>query len=268
MEKLDVISFGRRLLETNDLDPVYVMVHEAKFEPPLLKRWLLSYWCFYHVGTASWCADSPTTFWDRMGTAAGSKEYPRSSERRHFRGANAMAGVEYLRSRGAAYLFRDLETAAAIRGDAADVVEIVKGWKQFGPWIAFKVADMCERLGMMKMKFGTDVILYDSPLKAAGVLWDELNHGLDPEREPGGVGPWAIDHVLGSLMLMKAPPRYERGVNTQEAETILCKWLSYLNGHYDIGEDVDACRRGLLRFARCGISQRLYAAGRRAELWT
>ena len=104
----DHCDFGRRLVQTNDLDPVYVLLHNAPMSKEQLHQWLLAYWCFYHVGTASWIAQNSGGFWNRMKTAAGSKEYPRSSERRHFRGRNAANSVAYLEDRGIESLFSDV----------------------------------------------------------------------------------------------------------------------------------------------------------------
>ena len=65
----------------------------------------------------------------------------------------------------------------------------------------------------------------------------------------------------------EAPPRNDRGLGLQEYETVLCKWGSYLKGHYHVGEDVAGVRKGLLRFARCKTAQALLAGGRRGGLW-
>jgi len=258
MTGLDCYEFGRRLLAANDLDPVYVLVHEAGLDHDRLKRWLLAYWCFYHVGTASWVSE--TDFWGRMRTAAGSKDYPRSSERRHFRGENARKSVEFLEEQGIEALFDAFPRPSP---SAADVVEYVTEWIGFGPWVAFKVADMLERLGLLDVRFDLDTVMYESPRKAA----DEL---YEAEGGPAGVadvGAWAVDRVLSELNPTKAPPRYDRPLSFQEAETVLCKWKSYRGGHYEIGEDVAACRKGLMRFARCRTSQRLLRAGEKGGLW-
>ena len=43
--------------------------------------------------------------------------------------------------------------------------------------------------------------------------------------------------------------------------------MPYQNGHYHIGEDIQSCRKGLLRFARCSTAQTLIQAGKRGNLW-
>src|SRR5262245_42889310 len=110
VQKLSCYEFGRQLILTKDLDPVYVLLHHSKLGttfPAMLHRWLMAYWCFYHVGTASWITYEGMGYWERMEQAASSKNYPRSPERRHFRGQNAIKSVAYLKYRGLTALFRD-----------------------------------------------------------------------------------------------------------------------------------------------------------------
>jgi|SRR6185369_11331034 len=290
---LSCYDFGRQLLETLDLDPVYVVLYNAELEPELLQRWLLAYWGFYHVGTASWIAEAEDlAYWDRMRTAAGSKDYPRSSERRHFRGENARKSVEFLQSQGLSKLFspfaRSLapatimfvsddyakQTGAKV-GDtvfhdlsAEYVVEHVKTWVGFGPWIAFKVADMLERLGLARIHFDVETAMYEgSPTEGAQMLWEE--EGKPPLIREGQTRPatWAVARILSELRTLSAPPDFKRIIGPQEAETILCKWFSYTKGHYHLGEDIKAVRSGLLRFGRTKLAQRLFRGGREGGLW-
>lgn len=258
-DKLDIYEFGRQLLETGDLDPVYILLWEAQLEPEFLQRFLIAYWAFYHVGTASWIVDQPD-YWGAMERAAGSKYWPRSAERRHYRGENACKSVAYLKNRGVSGLFEPL---LGVVCGMEYITQIVQTWVGFGPWIAFKVADMLERLDLADVRFTVDSVLYDSPLKGARDLW-AAESGTPP---PEDVGSWAVEHLMDNLGSYKAPPRYERLCNPQEMETCLCKHHSYLGGHYHVGEDVTACRRGLLRFARCKTAQRLLVAGKKGGIW-
>lgn len=274
---MDVYAFGRELLRTKDLDPVYVLLYEARLgwlQPNLLERWLLAYWCFYHVGTASWITEGITEgdvgYWVRLEQAAASKDYPRSSERRHFRGENARKSVEWLKARGLQALFLPLSQPREGRPlPVSQVVSYVQTWVGFGPWIAFKVADMLERLGITKVEFDLETVMYDSPAKAADLMYETYfnSAGKGFVDLPKNVGKWAVERILSELGKEKAPPRYERPINVQEVETILCKWGSYRKGHYKLGEDIEHCKRGLLRFSKCKLSQRLYAGGRKGGLW-
>lgn len=260
MNQLSVYDFGAQLLETNDLDPVYVTVWEAELDPETLKRWLLAYWCYYHMGTASWIVDQKD-YWKAMNTAAVSSDYPRGRERRHFRAANATKSVAWLEGYGVRSLFQPLVGCDCTVDDLIDYVET---WVGFGPWIAFKVADMVDRLGLGRVRFDTaSVFLFDSPKEGAAEMWRRYGKGKEPESRE----EWAIDSILthlGSRLTTsragkgyRAPPRYERDINAQEAETILCKWKSYLGGHYRLGEDTEAVWHALLRFAKTPTAQRL-----------
>lgn len=270
--RLSCYEFGRRLIESNDLDPVYVVLHRADcfLAKEDLEAWLLAYFCFYHVGTASWILDEETkgsghSYWEAMAEAAASKDYPRSPERRHFRGQNAIKSVEYLEEQGLVKLFApfDLATSFHVGLPLKIVMSHVQTWVGFGPWIAFKVADMLERLGLCTIDFSS-YELYDSPNKGAAKLWIQEIGSI-----PDGVATtkWAIERIIAELGHLEAPPRYERVINAQEAETVLCKWHSYMSGHYELGEDIEAVRRGLLRFARTPTAQRLLRAGKEAKLW-
>lgn len=265
-DKLNIYEFGSQLLETNDLDPVYVLLHHANFDAVDLRRWLLAYWCFYHVGTASWVLEGRAAgdYWSRMEQAAGSKDWPRSSERRHFRGDNAKKSVAYLKNRGSAALFDDLEQAG---NDARKVIWAVQQWVGFGPWIAFKVADMLERLGIQHVDFDLSTVMYSSPQEAAEELWRIEHPGEGRRSANKDEGEWAINRILSELGERSAPPGHDRAIGAQEAETILCKFKSYINGHYHVGEDIAAVRAGLLRFARSKTAQRLFRAGREGGLW-
>lgn len=150
----------------------------------------------------------------------------------------------------------------------------VQTWVGFGPWIAFKVADMLERLALSLVDFSdTGSWLYESPKQGAELVWERYGKG----ERPKDVGGWAIGHVSTHLGhtekpdqakdCVLAPPRYERPINGQEVETILCKWHSHCKGRYHVGEDVTAARKGLLRYAKTETAQRLLAAGKVGGLW-
>ena len=268
MGLLDPYEFGRGLLDTLDLDPVYVFLWEAAragdISPEQLRRWLLAYWCFYHSGTASWVTDQ-RDFGAALVTAAGFKDYPRCHERRHFRGAFAVKAATWLVEHGAEELLEEFDRAG-YEGralTATEVMDYAREWYGFGPWIAFKVADMVERLGLCRVTFDLDTVLYDSPRKGAELMRSLYAPGLDAER----AGPWAVEQLCRYFTANPAPPRGERPFGLQEAETVLCKWKSYRGGHYHLGEDVIGSRKGLLWAARCRTAQALLKAGKRGGLW-
>jgi len=259
--ELSAYQFGRRLVETGDLDPVYILLYHAGFPRPTLRRWLLAYWCFYHVGTASKLCQE-TDFWAAVRAAAADKTHPRGAERRHFRGGQAVASAAWLSECGEGKLLSPIEGR---RWAASDLMAAVRGWVGFGHWISFKVADMVERLGLAQVTFsGADLLLFEAPAKGAEMLHREEGQ---PPLGNQGVCDWAVGRVLQELVDLTAPPGHERPLNLQEAETVLCKWKSYRNGRNHVGEDTEACRRGLLRFARNRVCQTLLRAGGKGGLW-
>lgn len=258
--KLDVVEFGRQLVTTGDLDPVYVVLHNAGLSKTELYKWLIPYWCFYHVGTACHIADHPY-YWPTMAKAAASKDYPRSSERRHFRGAFAIKAVEKLAKVGWLRPIEQLIEGSPLT--LSTVMKRVKTWYGFGDWIAFKVADMLERLDICKVTFTeADTFLFDSPREGATLVVEHnATHKVDDHPK------WAMDYLSIHLGTLDAPPRKERKLNGQEYETILCKWKSHLSGHYTVGKDIHEVREGLLRFSKCRTSQALLAGGKKGGLW-
>lgn len=270
-----MIEFGHELLRTNDLDPVYVVLHQAQLSTDELCRWLLPYWSFYHVGTASWIAEATSydLYWNRMHQAAASKEYPRSAERRHFRGEFATKCVMWLENRGLDDLMTPLLDLASSRPSAKLVMDLVQKWYGFGEWISFKVADMLERLGLCPVQFdenGSDILLFDSPRKGAQLVFETYfpqgNRGVIQTDDPVR---WGLEYVRSTLYNQghRAPPTYDRLVGVQEAETVLCKYHSYYHGRYAVGKDIKEVRHSLLRFPKVRLCQRLLAAGKKGGLW-
>ena len=99
-DRLTVEGFGKRLLGSLDLDPIYVALVRMQLTLEELGRWLLAYWCCYDAGVSSYIADAedPDEFWGRMGAMAANEvvsplggRWRRAAERRHWRGKNAAA---------------------------------------------------------------------------------------------------------------------------------------------------------------------------------
>jgi len=242
MSNLSLLDFGKRLLDTNDLDPVYVLIHESNLNENQIRKWLLAYFCFYHVGTSSWIIDQ-NSYWGAMLKAAGSKDYPRCRERRHFRGLNALKSVTYLKNQGLESLFKPLINPNPV--SVGDIMSYVQTWVGFGPWIAFKVADFIERLGLAQVQFYEgSIFMFDSPRKGATLAWKIINKDQAPVNQDS----WAVNYLTEGLKSYLAPPSYDRPIGLQEAETVLCKWHSYMGGHYKLNEDVEAIPHALACF--------------------
>ena len=231
---MEIEEFGKALIETQDLDPVYVAIYEAHLPKDQLAKLLLAYFCFYHLGVAAHLSEQEA-FWEACEVAARNtapspkaSRWPRGAERRHFRGEASIRAVQYLSQQTT-----QARVSSLLGGSLASVSQVMGDWPMFGSWIAYKAADMIERVWGAPVEFPLDVcLLYDEPRKGLLMLNSEK-----PEQE--------LDRLLGVFKQYKAPPANDRACGVQECETILCKFKSYRNGRYWIGKDIQEIRHGL-----------------------
>jgi hypothetical protein len=252
---VDLETFGRRLFETEDLDPLYVAIVGSGLRWDVLHRFALAYLCFYDVGSAAVCADSSgATFWREMELRAKTPASRRGAERRHFRGKLAIDSVAALREgygdapeNFVGAISHVGSTANHGAGSFSAARRRVEGHVGFGPWISFKAADLVERCFAPGAFVATlDEPLPDSPREALEALGASL---LDVVRVFDGT---------------PAPPTRDgdasrnRGAWVQEAETVLCK---YASKRYEIGKDIHEIRHSLERVVETSPTARgLYAA--------
>jgi hypothetical protein len=230
-------KFGAALLDTGDLDPIYIMLYKAKLEPSLLKRWLLAYWCFYNSATATRIAEG-RDFWQQCQLAYDEK-WPRGAERRHFRGETCLKSLESLRKFGPPEFIVDYLATSRTYAEVEQKVGMFYG---FGPWITWKIADMLERVLAVPVDFSnTSLNIYSEPRKGAALIkYSDANAELSDSD---------MEEVLLDMQLefhdYTAPPRYDRALNIQEFETCLCKSKSHFNRHYPVGKDIKEIRESL-----------------------
>lgn len=227
-------AFGAALLRTNDLDPVYVLLGRAQLPTSPLQRWCLAYWMFYHAGVASRIAES-TDFWATVDQAFHEK-WPRGAERRHFRTQRAWNSVQWMKTRGTpedllAQWFAKIEDGPLT---FQTVSRRVRTTPEFGPWIAFKVADMAERVLGIPIDFADCTLgIYREPAKGAALIaYGDETRAVSPEDLAQ-----IVQSLIAEWSSWLAPPSYTRPVNVQEIETILCKYKSHVHGHYPVGKD-------------------------------
>jgi hypothetical protein len=243
---MNIFEFGEALIRTRDLDPVYCAVHAAKLPEPQVSRLLLSYWCFYNLGVAATISEKEgDEFWKFMRIAAVNEEpprkwnlpgdrWPRASERRHFRGEKCVNAIERFRV-GFVQPEAAVRSLAPLTRDTAIIKQVME-WPMCGPWIAFKAADMMERVYGAKVEFDQNIgLMYESP--RAGL--DQL--AADTNRTPEAIYADLLNHFKA----YQAPPGEDRCVGPQEVETICCKWASMRAGHYHIGKDLHEVRHAL-----------------------
>lgn len=258
---MDIRDFGDALIRTRDLDPLYVGMVGARLDQRQLARYLLAYWCFYHVGAAAWLSEQEgEDYWGQMEVAARNVteplmsdemlpagRWPRAAERRHFRGQKCVDAV--------AWLQREYErpenpvehlslTSLPGSGDGLTdrvIMERVQCWPMFGPWISFKAADMMERVWGANVRFNPNLgLMYTEPRSALDLLW------TTPECVTNGM---LVEDIYGGLLTYfgarREPARGDRPCGPQEVETVLCKWKSMCGGHYYVGRDVHEHRCAL-----------------------
>src|SRR6185436_13579304 len=201
------------------------------------KRFLVAYWLFYHPGSAAYMAGLPATeFWDAVETVAENtapsplgERWPRASERRHFRGDKAMWAAANLANR-----FKDpaalVDYVAAGAPSYTAIHNRVCSLPQFGPWVAFKVADMLERCMGVPVDFDLgSVTMFDDP-KQAALMLARQHLGLPATakfRDEKVTVRQVVEHLIATFHGHSAPPAHDRPVGYQEVETILCKCKSH-----------------------------------------
>lgn len=245
---MNIYEFGERLIETRDLDPVYVGLHGAALPRDQLYRWLTAYWMFYHVGVASWLSEKEgDEYWKMLENAAVNwpdceypaptkdGRWPRAAERRHFRGAVCMEAVRW-------FARNPPEHYVGLLLDARDqrtVMNRVQFWPLHGPWISFKAADMLERVVGVPLTFEEDIgLVYKEPRAALDILAE--TNGTDAGYE------WR--RAREYFFRFNAPPGGDppRPCGVQEVETVLCKWKSHQKSHYPVGKDIREVRHALV----------------------
>lgn len=262
--RLSIEEFGAHLLETGDLDPVYIALHKMDLGYGHMARWLIAYWCLYHCGAASFISEfKGETFWVKLMDAARNDQlaptgerWPRGHERRHFRGKQAMNAVGHLRLR---YTERPEKMVSFVAHKGTrltenqaipfkEVAERAQSHVLFGPWIAFKIADMIDRVLEIPVNFDeAAVFMFKDPRKAAFMLFRQRlkipeRYKIKDEHEAIHT---AVEYLTEHFKSYQAPPLNDRPVGLQEVETILCKWKSHRNGHYPLFNDIDDIRGGL-----------------------
>lgn len=233
-------QFGKYLLDSLDLDPLYVILTQSNMNDNQMKRWLLAYWIYYSAGVSSRLSEvsNPTAYY-RMMRYGNDNRWPRGHERRHMRGQTFIETVLGLEKYGAPEKVVDHLTCALDFDMHTRVVSKLYG---FGQWIAFKIFDMMERVLRIPTNIdNVNLYIYRDPVKGAA-LWEfgDQNHNITHDE---------LGCVVCELMKMfkgySAPPFMDRPLSPMEIETILCKSKSNYNGHYPLGNDVIDIQHGL-----------------------
>lgn len=248
-EQLDIVQFGVNLVRTGDLDPVYVALREMRqnraMEGDQLSRWLVAYWAYYSCGVACWMSErTGDDFWEAMGVAARNDEsaphggrWERGHERRHFRAAIALNALQdWIHKYDWPEDMVDYIVGPDTTSTYKDITRRVLKHNGCGPWIAWKVADMVNALGLGHVDFrSASLSMYRDPVKAAHMLYQENfpaevcgDSKITDERAI----EWALEYLDSRLGDLRTPHAPHRTLQLEEYETILCKWKSHRNGCY------------------------------------
>lgn len=274
-ERQKIEQFGRQLITTGDLDPVYIALRRAEFDEGQLRRWLVAYWCLYHCGVASYISQfEGREFWQKLSEAARNEtqtpigtRWPRGSERRHWRGQQAVSSCNALWTRYGdepEQMVDYIAQPAAAPLTFQQVSARAQEHRGFGDWIGFKVADMVDRVIGVPVAFDeAAVFMFKDPEKAALMLWEQREGGqyegkVRPKREVILHG--VTEHLIKEFSDLPAPPLGDRPINIQEVETVLCKWKSHCNGHYPPGNDIREISHGLQEWTAASTAAEQFLA--------
>jgi hypothetical protein len=220
--RLTIEQFGEHLLESGDCDPIYIALYQQQMRDlwpdQQLFRWLLVYWCFYNAGLASYLCVFRWT--GVLGQVHDGLREPRlhpvpDRRRGRQRQLAAWQGAPSLPwpagDQGHPRARRQIPRPAdAVRflcndrpfgGDPTPfsvISDRVQTWRGFGDWIAFKVGDMLERIGIFQVVFAQSDAMYKDPTQAALMQW-RVWHGapvdstIDDEKA-------AVDEVVQRLI--------------------------------------------------------------------
>ena len=249
-------DFSKQLIETGDLDPVYIAVHEVfqNKDPNQLKRWLLSYGMFYHVGISSYLSSfsQPEEFWETIEIAAKNEQpsplggrWPRSSERRHFRGQQALNLVADMKNRYEYNPHGFIDYIAAGAPDAKEIRKRVEEHVGFGGWASFKFCDLLDRVVGIPVEMDLTEAMYEEPTKGAYIVAKESQKFNLLREDVKEISiRFAVEEFNEATRGLMAPPRFERELGFLETETALCKFKGHFKGRYPIGKDIKECLHG------------------------
>jgi hypothetical protein len=258
-DRKPIEEFGEILLTTKDLDPIYVLLLNSGLDSDTIKRWMLSYWCFYDAGVSSYLSQyEGDTFWYHFEIAAHNEQktplggrWARGKERRHWRGSTAhISSAMLIDNYGKPEdVVNYLMPAFGHKEQYISVAERVKTLFGFGDWIAFKVADMLETVLGCDISFSQSaVFMFKDPKKGAIMLEEqrklEAGENTTVTNTEAAIQR-SVDYLQEKFGMHLAPPNYTRNVGLQEIETILCKWKSHVRGKYPIGNDLVEIYEGL-----------------------
>lgn len=207
----DIFTFVNEKLKIDDVEPMYTAIVRSRLPQSTRQKLCFAEGLADHLGLAARMAEAPD-FW--RATNEYVSQGQRGGARRHFRGATAKAALKTMEKRFAdlGSFFSNLPT------DFFEARRFITELPQFGPFSAFKIADMAERTCDAVVDFSA-VRLSDFakfPKRGAALAAEYLGGGATPES--------VYASMLNHHWNRKAPPHYDRPLNAQEIETMFCNY--------------------------------------------
>lgn len=130
--------------------------------------------------------------------------------------------------------------------DVRAVIDRAMEHRLFGPWIAFKVADMVDAVwGVRVVQDDASTFLYDTPRKS---ILENFANGVIPAKPGPSEQSTLIRGMVwlqGMLGDCRIPHRRKEAPDWFSLETVWCKHLSHMHGFYPPGKDIREIRHGL-----------------------
>lgn len=239
-QTINWVKFARLTIESNDLDPMYELIRNLKKtkDPAWMARFIVYFVFFYDAGGAKKFADelaqTANLFqydreWELMKNLAWLSDTKRGTERRHFRGKNAIDALKNLHLMKMPMTEMVDDWWAPTYTQLYQKVSTKYARCQLGPYFIWKIFDIVSvGLGRhISMNLDEAVkFMPDEPRKAAAMFF--------PDRDFRAALGTVNDYVSG----MKHPVA-DRYCSYPETETILCMMKGFFGTKvHAIGDDI------------------------------
>jgi Alpha-glutamyl/putrescinyl thymine pyrophosphorylase clade 2 len=267
--RLRIEPFGRTLLTSGDLDPVYLALNRSGFSYAQTARWLTAYAAFYHCGAACYLSEiEGLAFWDEMDVAAANltkdptgQRWPRGRERRHMRGHSAIVAMLEWRQRYGAEPEAMFTYIAGAAPDFLAVYERALEHRSVGDWLGFKIVDLVDAClhGAIDQSDVTP-FLYASPVKGLLLAYSREYHQHRPETWRWSAVMWMLETLRAAYTDLRVPHHPARPIDLFCLETIACKYGAHQSGHYPLYTDLTEIGEGLAPWAIISPAARRFLA--------
>jgi hypothetical protein len=246
--------FAHKLFDNEEADPMYYALERADIDVHTRLRFTAAWCTYYHPGVAAVIAEHhDKEFWDVL--SGYYPHSPRASERRHFRGNSGLKAIAQWREK----FPHPEDMILATWGDTFfKVRERCKGIAQIGQYFVWKLADVQDRVFKYPCDFtGAENYSPKVPQDAAHMIFKEMHPEMVINAKE--LVPYVYNKIIAELQPRNSPPRYDRRINMQEAETVCCVYHQYLGGGYFYGSRTGKAFRRLSEYP-CALSSKLLDA--------